>query len=111
MNRLELSTGTALIGAGVFTIHGIYTQHAGPLADVRNDSPSTVAAAQRLRDADMLAGGMTLLAGGALSIATGRWYPLGLAVLAFVIVASYYHATLRGPSAEPIQGGDTEDGY
>lgn len=108
MKTLELSTGTALIGAGVFTIHGIYTQHAGPLTDVRNDSPSPVDAAQRLRDADALAGGMTLLAGGALAIATGRLYPLGLALIAFVLVAGYYHATLRGPSPQTTtQEGDT----
>jgi hypothetical protein len=109
MNKVELGTGTALIGAGVFTIHGIYTQHAGPLSDVRNDHPSSVEAAQRLRDADWLAGGLTLLAGGALAVVTRRWYPLGLAVIAFAFVSLYYHRTLLAPAvATDTQEGDTE---
>lgn len=100
MARLEISTGVALVGAGVFTIHDVYTKHAGNLHDVRTSAPNNLDAAQRLIDADFLAGGLTLLAGGTLAIATGKAYPLLLALLAFSIVAVYYHMALVAPSGQ-----------
>lgn len=108
--RLEISTGVALVGAGVFTIHDVYTKHAGNLHDVRTSTPNNVDAAQRLIDADFLAGGLTLLAGGTLAIATGKVYPLVLAFIAFSIVAVYYHMALVAPGGQEGNG-DTHNDY
>lgn len=108
MNRLEIGAATAIVGAGVYQIHDCYTKHAGSLHDVRQSAPGSLAASQKLMDADCLTGGLTLLAGGALSIATGRVYPVLLAGLAFGLVAWYYHAALRAPSVHDHHDAYTE---
>lgn len=105
MNRLEIGAATALVGAGIFQIHDAYVKHAGPLTNVRNAPQGSAETLQRLVDADVLAGGITLLAGGGLAIATGKWYPLALAAIAFGLVAYYYHAAL---SAHPVKDGPVE---
>lgn len=95
MNRLEIGAATALVGAGIFQIHDAYTQHAGPLCEVRNAAVGSKETLQKLVDADVLSGGIALLAGGGLALATGKVYPLVLAVVAFGLVAWYYHAALN----------------
>src|SRR5882724_8552357 len=94
---LEVGAATALVGVGIFQIHGMYTQHAGSLHDVRQSSSQDADAHQCLRDADILAGGMTLLAGGALSLAIHQAYPLVIAGVAYGLVATYYHVALQQP--------------
>jgi len=109
VGKLEIGTGVALVGAGVFTIHDVYTKHAGNLHDIRTASPNNLDAAQRLIDADFLAGGLTVLAGGALAVATGKVYPLALALVAFSLVAVYYHMTLVSPTVGQRGNGDGSD--
>jgi len=107
MNRLEIGAATALVGVGIFQIHDCYIKHAGPLNDVRNAPIGSLATKQKLLDADCLAGGLTLLAGGALAIATGKVSPLILAVFAFSLVAWYYHAACN---SHPVTDTYSEDG-
>lgn len=95
---MEVGAATALVGVGCFQIHNVYTAHAGELSEVRQASGSDLQAAQQLRDADALAGGITLLVGGSVSFATGKWYPLGLSVAAFLLVSGYYHKALAQPA-------------
>lgn len=106
MNRLEIGAATALVGAGLYQIHDCYTKHAGALSDVRQADPMSGETLQRLRDADALTGGLTLLAGGAIALATGKVYPLVLAVGAYLFVASYYHMSFTAlpvkDSSEPV---------
>jgi hypothetical protein len=110
VNRLEIGAATALVGAGVYQIHDAYLKHAGPLNDVRNSVQGSAETLQRLVDADTLTGGLTLLAGGALSIATGSWYPVALGLLAFGLVAWYYHAALAAPAVRDASTGREDDG-
>lgn len=100
-SRLEVGAATALVGAACLQIHNIYTQHAGALSDVRQASGSDSQEWQHIRDADVLAGNFTLLIGGSVSLAIGKWYPLGLAVLAFGAVSGYYHKALAQPAVMP----------
>lgn len=105
--KLDIGPGTALVGAGIFSIHEIYTKHAGSLSSMRNAPSDSGESLQKLVDADCLAGGLTLLAGGALALATHEAYPLILAAIAFVFIAFYYHATLR---ANPVRDTTTMEG-
>lgn len=97
MDRLEIGASTALVGAGIFSIHSHYKDHAGPLADIRSASPTDKGACQRVLDADILTGGLVILVGGSLSYMTGKASPMVLAVLGFALISVYYHASLNGP--------------
>lgn len=98
MRNLQVGAATGLVAVGIFQIHGLYTEHAGSLHDMRCASGSDAEAQQQLRDADVLAGSMTLLAGGALSLAVRKWYPLAIAGIAYGVVSVYYHAALQQPA-------------
>lgn len=98
--KLEIGAAVGLVGAGVFQLHSAYAQHAGSLPSVRSADPNDAGTAQRLMDADVLVGGMTLIVGGAISLATRQVYPLILALLGYSLTAWYYHTALRGPSIQ-----------
>lgn len=101
MRSLEVGAATGLVAVGIFQIHDLYTRHAGDLHDMRTSSGTDAEAQQQLRDADVLAGSMTLLAGGALSLAVRKWYPLAIAGIAYGVVSIYYHAALQQPPVTP----------
>jgi hypothetical protein len=100
--NLEMGSAIALVGAGIFQIHDVYTQHAGSLADIRQSSNHDLLAVTKLQDADVLVGAITLVVGGSISLATGKVYPLALAVLGYALIAAYYHSALntRAPITE-----------
>lgn len=109
MDKVEVGASTALVGAGIFTIHSHYRDHAGSLSDCRNASPDDPHARQRVLDADVLTGGLVVLVGGSLSYLTKSPLPLALAVAGFVLIAGYYHGALNGPAlALPHPTPDTE---
>jgi hypothetical protein len=96
--KLEIGAACALVGASVFSIHQMYCSHAGSLNDVRTATPGDAATAERLRDADMLTGGLVAIVGGVLLGVTKRPEPLAIAAGAFLLTASYYHRTCNTSS-------------
>jgi hypothetical protein len=96
--KLEIGAACALVGASVFSIHQVYCGHAGSLNDVRTAAPGDTATAERLRDADMLTGGLVAIVGGVLLGVTKRPEPLVIATSAFLLTALYYHRTCNSPS-------------
>jgi hypothetical protein len=109
--RLEVGAAVGLVGVVIFQVHDVYTKHAGPLDDMRQASGGDLSSQQQLRDADVLAGNMTMLAGGALSIAVRSWYPLALAAVSFGIVSLYYHKALVQPAHTPAAYSMAESAY
>jgi hypothetical protein len=102
--NLSMDAAIGLVGIGVFQIHDIYSQHAGSLDEMRHASPSDLSHVMKLQDADILVGAITLIVGGSLSLASGKVFPLGLAVGAYFLIAAYYHSALNtsAPIAEDI---------
>lgn len=92
----ETGAAIALVGAAVFEIHKMYVNHAGPLSDARASSGDDTGMRAKLADADILTGTTALTVGATVSVVTGKGAPLLLAVLGFLIVSCYYHATLLG---------------
>lgn len=87
----NVGVATALVGASVFQIHSLYTQHAGSLKDARNAPANDADTVQRLRDADILTGSVVLIVGGTVSKVTRSSTPLWLALTSFGVVSVYYH--------------------
>lgn len=88
---MDNSAGAAFVGIAVASIHGMYTQHAGSLADCRQASSDSVATAQRLQDADMLTGVLVGITGLALLGLTKRIEPLVISLAAYGATSFYYH--------------------
>jgi hypothetical protein len=96
MDKVEIGASTALVGAGIFSIHSHYKDNAGPLSETRNGGGPE--SKQKVMDADILTGGLTLLVGGTLSYFTKSPAPLVLAALGFILISGYYHTALNGPA-------------
>lgn len=101
MDKLETGAAAALIGIGIFQIHDVYCKHAGDLHDIRQMPSTSVDARQRVSDADVIAGGMAVLAGSAFSITTRKWYPIGIALIAFGLSSAYYHRAMQANPLSP----------
>jgi hypothetical protein len=104
---MDLGIALAITGAAVFSIHTVYTQHAGTLSDARTAPSNDPGTRQRLTDADLLTGGLVLLVGGGLAGMTGKPHALVFAVAAFAIVALYYHGASRATAAPAPQPAPT----
>ena len=88
----NVGVATALVGASVFQVHNLYTQHAGTLSDVRQAPANDAATLQRLRDADILTGAIVFIVGGTVAKVTRSSTPLWLSLASFGVVSIYYHA-------------------
>lgn len=87
----NVGVATALVGASIFQIHNLYTQHAGSLKDARSAPANDAATVQRLKDADLLTGALVFLVGGTVSKVSRSSTPLWLALTSFGVVSVYYH--------------------
>jgi hypothetical protein len=105
MDKSELGAASALAGAAIFSIHGMYAQHAGSLADCRNATPGDAVIATKLKDADILTGSLVLVVGGMLTYITKSKAPLVLAISAFAVTSTYYHLVCNSESAGVLPNG------
>lgn len=109
VDKFDLSTGTALVGAAIFQVHSQYTSHAGSLSDTRQAAPGDMSARQRVLDADVLTGGLVLLVGGSLTVLTRSATPFIVAAAGFLLISMYYHAALVSPGVavpSPVSDGE-----
>lgn len=96
----NVGVATALVGASVFQIHNLYTQHAGSLAEVRQAPANDPQTLQQLRDADVLTGALVFIVGGTIAKVTRSQTPLWLAFASFGVVSVYYHAACASEGTE-----------
>jgi hypothetical protein len=85
------AVGLAIVGFGVYEIAKLWQNTAPPLADLRSAHPGDLGSLQKLVDADVTVGLVTLLAAGAAFILTKN---LGVALLTlctFGVLSGYYH--------------------
>jgi hypothetical protein len=99
--NVETGTAIAIVGAGIFQIHDQYSKHAGELTDIRNAPAGDIESLMRLQDADVLVGATALIVGGTLTLASGKVFPLAIAVVGYILIAGYYHYALN--TTAPIQ--------
>lgn len=96
MVKLEIGSATAIASVAAFSIHSVYTQHAGKLSDARQAEPGNPEMRAAITDADVLTGSLVLVVGGTLAAVTKKVEPLALAVAVFGITSFYYHRACEG---------------
>jgi len=94
MRRMEPVAAAALVGVALWELCRAYRETAPPLADLRNAHRDCVEHRQRLLDADLMVGGLALLAGATASWLTRSWVPLSIVVIGFAWVSGWHHLVL-----------------
>lgn len=99
--KVETTVALAVAAGGVWAIHSAWVNTSPSLADLRAAGPGSVASHTQLRDATILVGGLALLAGGVVSVATHQVWPILLMGAALSLLWWTHHAALIGPAATP----------
>lgn len=101
---MQIQNGVAagLIGVAMWEIVKAYGSAAPSLTDLRRAETDDVDHRQRLLDADIMVGGLALIAGAAASWLMRSWVPVVLSALAFVWVSGWHHAVQACLTPEQI---------
>jgi len=95
MATMPESVAIGALSLGVIETMRIYRETAPSLAEIRRAPPYDYVTRQLLLDADMLGLVMVLAIGGGGAFLTRKFYPLGLAVMALLMISGYYRSVLR----------------
>jgi hypothetical protein len=109
--RTELGVALSLAGFGVYELYKCYRDVAPDLDTLRNAPAHDTYTRQGLRDADVMLGGLAVLAGGAASVLSRSPWPLLIVAAGFVWVSGYHHVIAGGatvPQIDPRYGGSGE---
>ena len=91
----------ALTAVVVWEVVRCYTSNAPSLSDLR-DSAYEVQSRQKLLDADMMVGGVALMAGVAASWLSRSWIPFVLVAGVFAYTSGYHHLVLKGSTPDSL---------
>jgi hypothetical protein len=101
-DRMETATAAGLVGVALWQLVECYRDTAPPLGELRRADRDCVDTRQRLLDADLLTGGLALLAGGAASWLTRSWVPLLLVAAGYAWVSFWHHSVQRDVTPDQI---------
>jgi hypothetical protein len=101
---LDTTAALGIAAGGVWAIHSAWTNSSPSLATLRAAAPGDVGAHTQLRDCSILVGGLALLAGGVVSLATHTLWPALLMGAALALLWWTHHAALTGPATTPNTG-------
>lgn len=87
----DLSTGSAIIGMGVFSLYSVWSGAAPSLTEVRETPPGSVKIKNQLLDASILTGGIATLVGSLVYVMTGEAAPGILMVVTFIALAFWWY--------------------
>lgn len=102
MTRVEPIAAAGLIGVALWQMSEAYRETAPPLTDLRRSDPDCVDHRQRLLDADILVGGLALIAGTAASWLMRSWVPILLVSAGYAWVAGWHHLVMGSITPEKI---------
>lgn len=89
MNK-DFSTGSAMIGMGVFSLHSIWSSAAPTLTAVRDAPPQSIHIKQGILDAAILTGGAAIVVGSTAYFMTKETLPAILMIVTFAALAGYW---------------------
>lgn len=87
-----------IVGAAIFELAKFWQGTAPKLADLRSAEHHDISIKQKLVDADVTVGIVTIVAAGAVLMLSGHGNAALLLVLTFVLMSWYYHSVLAAPS-------------
>lgn len=102
MTRMEPVAAAGLVGVALWQLAEAYRDTAPPLGDLRRADRDCVDHRQRLLDADLMVGGLALLAGSAASWLMRSWIPLVIVALGFVWVSGWHHLVMGSVTPDQI---------
>ncbi len=92
---IDKGLASGLIGVGIFELANLWQNLAPPISDLR--SSNDIAFKQRLVDADVVVGLVTLTGGIAFAVLTKDPTIMILMFVTFGVLAGYYHQILAAP--------------
>lgn len=87
----DISTGSTIIGIGVFSLHSIWSDVAPKLKEVRDAPPQSVYIKQQILDATVLTFGAAALVGTAAYAMTNSVAPAILLFITASALAAYWY--------------------
>lgn len=100
--RIELTAAAGLVGVALWQLADAYQRSAPALGDLRRADANDVDHRQRLLDADLMVGGLALLAGAGASFLSRSWIPFVLIAAGFAWISGWHHAVMGSLTPEQI---------
>lgn len=100
--RMDHVAAAGLVGVALWQLAEAYRGTAPSLGELRRADRDCVDHRQRLLDADMLCGGLALLAGGAASWLTRSWIPFAIVGVGFAWVSGWHHLVMGSLTPDQI---------
>lgn len=102
MPRMEPVAAAGLVGFALWELTKAYQSTAPTLGELRHAPSSSVDHRQRLLDADLMVGGLALLAGGFASWLMRSGVPIVITGAGYAWVAGWHHVVMRGVTPDQI---------
>lgn len=102
MAQMDTVAAAGLVGVALWQLAEAYRGHAPGLGELRRADRDCVDHRQRLLDADLLVGGLAILAGGAASWLTKSWWPILIVGAAFAWVSGFHHLVMGSLTPDQI---------
>lgn len=100
--RMEPVAAAGLVMVALWQLREAYSDAAPDLGALRRCDRDDVEHRQRLLDADLITGGLALLAGGTASWLTGSWVPLIIVAAGFAWISGWHHLVQGSLTPEQI---------
>lgn len=102
MDSIAATAAAGIVGVALWELHAAYAKTAPSMTELRRTEGAGVDGRQRLRDADLMCGGLAVLAGAAASWLTRSWVPIALVAAGFLWVSGWHHWVLAGFTPEQL---------
>lgn len=87
----DISTGSAIVGMGVFSLYSVWSGAAPSLSEMRDAPAGDVTVKNKMLDASILTGGLAVLVGGLIYVMTNEPAPGILMLVTFSALVFWWN--------------------